>query len=328
MRAGILILVLSAAHALAPAALASFPGRNGKLAVTQECFNGDEFAPYVHAFGPDGTNLGPLTARCQVEGTNGSFGPDWSADGERLAFWMSDDDSTFNFGTANADGSGQRATPVKATFSSDSPSFSPGGQRIAFARHGAIWTAKLDGTQERRLRRRPRCGGCLSYVTPEWSPGGGRIAFETDGDGTKRFRPGLFVIKPNGKGFKRIARGYVSEVDWAPNGKRLVYQTDYSTDGSGGNLWTIKPNGKGRKRLLRTPGSAAATVPAWAPNGKAIAFVRLTFGSDAEEPEIKSALMRIRRRGGKPTRIRALGSPSVGEDGYLPPALAWQPLPR
>jgi len=325
--------MLLAALVLAPAAGASFPGANGKLAVGSECFNGDEDVPSIHAFAPDGSDLGALT-RCRVPGTRGTYGPDWSADGQRLAFWHSDDSSTFRFATTDASGGNFADTPVAATFQIDAPSFSPDGQRLAYSRSGAIWTAKLDGSDRRRLRSRPKCGGCLSYVSPKWSPSGGKIAFESDGDGSKRFRPGLFVVNAGaGKGFKRVLRGQAANLDWAPDGRRLVYQgdADVDTDGSvsGGDLWIIRPNGKGRRRLLRTR-KPAATVPAWAPDGKSIAFIQHTFrpSDDGSFKFASSALMRISPKGGTPRRIRALEPPSVDEEsGFIAPELAWQPLP-
>lgn len=52
------------------------------------------------------------------------------------------------------------------------PAFSPGGQRIAFARLGVgIFTMNPDGTGLRRLTK----NGRDSY--PTWAPGGGKIAF-------------------------------------------------------------------------------------------------------------------------------------------------------
>lgn len=333
MRAGTLIfLVVLGVLALAPAAGASFPGANGKLAVGSECFNGDEYVPSIRAFAPDGSDLGPLT-RCRVEGTRGTYGPDWSADGRRLAFWHSDDSNNFHFSTTDADGGNFAELPIAASVLTDAPSFSPDGRRLAYSRHGAIWTAKLDGSNRRRLRKPPKCRACLDYVSPKWSPGGGKIAFESDGDGNRRFRPGLFVVNAKtGKGFKRILRGRGANVDWAPNGRRLVYHSDFNVDfdGSvrGGDLWIIRPNGKGRKRLLRTR-KPAATVPAWAPDGKSIAFIRHTF-RPSDDGGVKfgsSALMRIGPKGGKARKIRSLKPPSVGEDGFIPPELAWQPLP-
>jgi Tol biopolymer transport system component len=61
------------------------------------------------------------------------------------------------------------------------PSWSAHGARLAFTRDGGIWTARADGSQQRRLTRG-------AGTSPAWSPDGGHIAFvrptENDGAGS------------------------------------------------------------------------------------------------------------------------------------------------
>ena len=307
-------VVALAATLLAPLvtspAAATFPGSNGKIAYYQD---GD-----VWVQNPNGSGKDQLTTNYNAEDN-----PAISPDGSRIVY-----EFLSGIYIMHADGSGQRQLTDGTPLHED-PAWSPDGTRIVFSRLGDLWVINADGSGPVNLTKTPD----FEERDAAWSPRGGKIAFETDGDGRKGARPGLFVINPRtGKGFKRILRGRGGNVDWSPNGKRLVYQSDFSADydgsTSGGDLWTIRPNGKGRRRLLRTR-KYVATVPAWAPNGKAIAFIRHSFRAtgDGGIEVASSALMRIGPKSRKVRKIRNLKPPSTGEDGFIVPELAWQPLP-
>jgi hypothetical protein len=112
----------------APAAQASFPGQNGKIAF----FSGTTAGVGVHVIEPEGTGLA-LVVPSGVD-------PAWSANGSRLAYVVDE----FILGgvyVANGDGSGQ--TRIRATsFSSDGfvshqdrfrePAWHPDGGTIAY----------------------------------------------------------------------------------------------------------------------------------------------------------------------------------------------------
>jgi Tol biopolymer transport system component len=311
----------------APAASASFPGRNGKLAVVEEGCPGDvDAAPrYINSYGPGGDELGPLTD-CTVN----SYAPDWSPRGTRLAFTRSTDDATGLF-SQKADGTDLRSMNIPTPGESfdeefEGPSYSPSGQRVVFQKNDSIWTSKTDGTGMKRLLKRP-CKNCLDILTPRWAPRGGRIAFVADGAGKRSFKSGIWVMSAkNGKHRRRLTSGGF-EPDWAPNGKRLVYRSTYENQEEGGvkggNLYVVRLKGARKRRVLHTK-KQAATVPAWSPNGKFIAYIGMSFGAGDVGFDIDARLMRIRAKGGGRKRLADVPDPFVEEGFYRSPDLAWQ----
>jgi Tol biopolymer transport system component len=123
----------------------------------------------------DGSRLGKLPA------TFGSADElAWSADGRRIAYT-----SAGRLFSADAHGKNRHAlTPVSQDFVVANPSWSPGGDRVAFSvitqkavgqglvQTMAIWTVGADGKGVRRIT-----SGNVQDAAPSWSPDGRRIAF-------------------------------------------------------------------------------------------------------------------------------------------------------
>jgi Tol biopolymer transport system component len=323
---GLALLMLIVA---APAASASFPGRNGKIAVVQDdnCPEPPDDDPprVIKAYSPGGASLGRLT-KCDAN----RDGPDWSRRGARLAFAQTTGGPA-EFWSQKADGTDLRSMkiPAEADFEgTEGPSWSPDGRRVAFVKDDAIWTAKTDGTGMKRVLARP-CPHCVEILSARWSPNGRKIAFVASGAGKKGFRQGLWVVNRNGKHRRRLAKGGL-EPDWSPNSKRIVYRSDYenkeSGGATGGNLYVIRVKDGRKHRLLHTR-SEVATVPVWAPNGKSVAYVELRFGAGDVGFDLKARLMRLSAKGGKPHRLHKLPDPPVDEGFFASPDIAWQARP-
>ena len=325
--------------ALTAVASASFPGRNGRLAVE---LDGCESTPFIRFFTVGGSDLGALSPPCEVVGQleeddvrRETSLHGFSPDGGRLLLSQRGA-APLGLITVGADGADPRALPVPPNAAD--ASFAPDGRQIAFMSQGAIWRTATDGGQ-RRLRPALTCDlevrDCVEFERPRWSPDGKLIAFEVHqtGFGAGRppaIRPGIWLMSARtGKRIRRVARdGY--EVDWSPDSRRLVYRTSYQQDeikggASGGNLWVVSATGKGARRVVHRQ-RLAEIAPTWSPDGRWIAWISLRLGKGDVGFDVKPSLWRVRAGGGRPRRITGLPAPYVEEGDFLEPQLAWQPL--
>ena len=337
------IIALALLAALAPPAHATFPGSNGKLAVSVDTC---EFNPHLRAVSPGGKHLGYLTKPCEMLGIDedeeqilrSARAPEWSPDGRRLMY-------TQPSGLDTIGASGGEARTLAGTAKAEQPSYSPDGNRVAFMRDGAIWTMAADGRRQRLLRAKPTCprdeDNCVHLDEPRWSPDGRLIAVRADqfayGPGRRALpRPGLWLIDARtGRYVRRIVRGdkvgrAPFEPDWSPDGKRLVYRTSFQQDemkggASGGNIWVVDRSGRNNRRLVHRKGMAEAS-PVWSPDGKQVAWIGLGFTSGDVAFDVRATIMRVRVKDGRRQVVRRLPSPYVEEAYYHLPELSWQPL--
>jgi Tol biopolymer transport system component len=336
LRAVLLIALLAAATA--PSASASFPGRNGNFAATvEQCPQGendDGDVRLVRAYSPSGKAAGDLT-----DCTADVYGPTWSADGARLGFGQAGG-GAFQYGTAAADGSDVRgiSSPSSSAGAAGSgffgPSFSLDGKNVAFTFGEEIWRSRLDGSQPKRLLRRPCKGSreCAALDGPRWSPDGRMIAVEVETflSGSK-LKAGIWLIRASdGKPIRRLGKG--GSVDWSPDSRRLVFASsfEHGEDGraKGGNLYTVRADGKGKPRRVARTKTTALTSPAWSPDGKSIAYIELKFTAGDVGFAVIPTVFRSPAGGGKRRRIVRLPRPFVEEGDYKAPTLAWQSRPR
>ncbi len=102
------------------------------------------------------------------------------------------------------------------------PSWSPGGREIAFEGGKALGDHRAKAQFSVSVARPTGQGrGVLAHGSfPAWSASGKWIAFYSI-TGPDLF-DGLHVVRPNGKGKRRIA-GSEAVFAWSPNGKRLAF---------------------------------------------------------------------------------------------------------
>jgi hypothetical protein len=342
--------VAMAAAVVTASASASFPGRNGTIAITLEACGGDGM--YIRAYSRNGSKGEPITPPCEL--TDEESGDyrwtatfDWFPDGQRLLYF--DGAPAINgLATIASDGSGpvpvvppivdaETKAPIPWY---DGASLAPDGQHFAFEYGRSIWISNLARTEFRRLRASPNCGprtaNCVRLAAPRWSPDGRLIAAEAHQDSSGPGPPsplaeGVWLLDATtGKLIRRVAKNG-HEIDWAPDGRRLVYRTTYEEHApgggtAGGDIFTVRVDGRGRNPLVRRKG-VADTVPVWSPDGRWITWASLRFGAGGGGPDVRASLWRVRAQGGRPRRLTRLPSPS-GEGLYTSPDLAWQPLPE
>jgi TolB protein len=161
------------------------------------------------------------------------------------------------------DGSGLTRLTHEPAYDS-APVWSPDGRRIASFGTGGVVIRARDGSVLQRIAipvegglesgpsflglvdlgsgRRARIPGTAGSADPSWSRAA-TIAFV-------RGR-GVFVVRPDGRGLKRLARGSSpSRPTWSPGGRRLAYfSAERARDGNRWGVWVVRADGRGRRRV-------------------------------------------------------------------------------
>jgi TolB protein len=274
---------------------ATFPGRDGRIALYGELSDGSEIYSVSHT----GTNLQRLT---RIDGE--AHSPDWSPDGTRIVFAFWHPDGTCSIELMNAHGSAMTdLTGTHRGCETDS-NFTPDGRRIVFVvqrcrscREG-LWSMNLDGGNRRKIVAAPRDSGRLiAMADPSVSPNGRTIAFIGGRTETAR---GLYTVRMNGSDLQLIVPfsfdlGVVT--DWAPDGDRIV-ATEYQT--GPGNTVTVRPDGSDRVRVTHYTGDVGAGGASYSPDGRWIVYRRQNNNKE------QYALWKMRPDGSDATRIRRL----------------------
>jgi Tol biopolymer transport system component len=234
----------------------------------------DSHQPYEPQWSPDGRTL--LFGTCcdpdrvytfRLDGSRlmriASVGrePTWSPDGAKVAYIG---ERSFLV-TANADGSGaQRLAPAASH-----PDWSPEGGRIAYTSGNDIYVwmlaearaVRITATREREDFAR-------------WSPDGTLIAYARGA--------GYHVMRADGTHRRRVARTWHGDsvsrpgpAAWSPDGRWLAVAARAPVPRPVGLLTDsvsiVRPDGRGFRRLTPLSNSAQAQ-PAWAPDGRSVAF--------------------------------------------------------
>lgn len=172
----------------------------------------------------------------------------------------------------NVDGSGRRNV-TRSSASDSSPALAPDGRRLAFIRApGELWTINVDGSRPRRL-------AALTDAVSGW-PGG--LRWSPDGSSFtltrcclgSRDSPEVGLIDSDGSGLRWITGA--SNPTWAPDGKRLAFQTDFGPGWREGpqTIAVENADGSGRRAVVRASELNAYrfSAPAWSPRGSLVAF--------------------------------------------------------
>ena len=221
---------------------------------------------------PDGSQLRQLTRAAAGEH---DVDPVVSPDGKKILF-SSTRGGTTGVWQCAADGAGPQRI-----CDGDQAEWSPDAKRIALRRSESLWVRDLATGQERRLTPAdwPHCSG------PAWSLDGRQIAFACRWDAGN----GLFLVAAEGGTPQKVYdRKPACEPHWAPDGKRLVYETETQ-------IFTIQPDGKKNRPVTFFGG--VQRYGRYSPDGGSIVYCQ---GSSERGPW---ELYVIPVQGGEPVQI-------------------------
>jgi Tol biopolymer transport system component len=259
----VIMIALVLALAMAPVATASYPGRNGLIAMGRDLEDGNR---PILTMRPNGHELTQIT---HGEGVHGLL--DWSPDGRTITFTLDD----CSIGFVDFDGSNYRVLPPEDPTSipgenvcDGDSSFLPDGEHVVYDHYDALTdvesfkTMRLDGSDRRLLFS----GVCCD---PNVSPDGTQISFHP-GEGP------LVVSNLDGSGYLQLSPDWDIGIksDWAPDGSRIVFWNNRipaPTDLT--NVYSVKPDGTDLTQLTHFTSTAyRVSGTGYSPDGQWILF--------------------------------------------------------
>jgi TolB protein len=199
-----------------------------------------------------------------------NIAPRWSPDGRSIAY------TSYRRGGANLFISNIFAGTLDEVTKGDKvgenwlPAWSPDGTRLAFSSprdgNAEIYVVNRDGSNLRRITNNPGID-----TTPTWSPTGTQIAFVSDRSGA----PQIYIVGADGLGLQKVtSESYADRPTWSPAPYNEIAFT--SRTGPGNDI-KVKDLASGQVRQL-TFGEGTNESPAFAPNGRHIAFMSTRSG--------------------------------------------------
>ena len=216
--------------------------------------------------------------------------PDWSPDGQRLAFAATAEDGLVDVWTVDVDGSDAALLVDCADTCTalEEPAWSPDGASIAYTR-----LSEVDGAVVGTLEVIDLANSTVSvlatadpnhgFAGARWSPDGEQIVLEVVelagpsldsetlgvtlsvldlGDPTPVFRPLTDPLL------------FAQKADWSPDGDVIVYGARPSAESEELDLFLIRPDGTGLTRLTELAADgASAKEPSFTSDGTEIVFV-------------------------------------------------------
>jgi Tol biopolymer transport system component len=272
----------------AATASATFPGSNGRIAFS--AFIEETESLEIFTANPNGGNVQQLTSNPNVF----SELPDWSPDGQKIAFQADRQNANEPVQIQVMNGDGSDVTELtRGPGFHGFPAWSPDAASLAIAAdwgdHPAlqgIWIIPASdpgGVTQQEARRVTTLPADFrgEDVEPQFSPDGSSIVFTRFKSPRKS---AIHRVGVDGTGLERLTKWRLnaSDPDWSPNGKKITFDSgDFGgeTDG-GGNIHVMRADGSKRKkltdhrRLRKGDPFKLANNPVWSPSGTQIMFTR------------------------------------------------------
>jgi len=319
------IAVAAVGAAAVPAAHATFAGERGPFAFQRLADPNDEGSAQVFTVEARGARPRQLTSSA-----GGSFAPDYSPDGQQIAFERGfTDGSPSQLYTINADGSDPLAVSTSCAdrcLGDAAPAWAPNGDQLVFERAFRpiiddnasaldLVVANADGTGEQLVHHfLPLEGEGREAHDAQWSPDGQRLAVNLLNITAKpEFGSAIYTLDPDGTDLRRITprRLNAGNPDWSPNGKRIVFNSSYEAQAAV-EIYTVRPDGSELRRLRREPERSYSFEPVWSPNGRRVAFVH---GAGRNSPHIWT----MRKNGTRLRQVTHGRLPDLRPDWGTPP---------
>ncbi len=272
-RALIGVIAALALLATSEAALAVYPGHNGRIAFVSNRDTLGTANLEIYTMNPDGTDVRRVTFDPSPDEE-----PAWSPDGSHIAF-SGVRDGQYGVYVMDADGNNTRRLSEGRLFNpTGAPSWSPDGTQVVFQGNTGVtandlYVVNADGAGQRKLTDTPD----VREFTPAWSPDGSRIAFSqlVPPCTTVVCNFEIFTIDLDGSGKTRLTHDSDQDThpDWSPDGTKVAYGT---------------LDGVTEVRVVSASGTddvgfsppALGYTPAWSPDGGQIAWSGFGQGNE------------------------------------------------
>ena len=226
--------------------------------------------PLLYVMDADGANLQQLSPDIQDPEIHGYASPDWSPDGQWIAFdgWTGRAETTHCY-LIRADGSG-----FLDIGEGTMPNFSPNGQRLAL-------TWSLNGMSTMNLKGEDR-----QVVTPEgwgaqWSPNGKWIAYESRARVNGSYSANVTIIDVKTRQRRTLLEGHHAtrysqiywNTAWAPNSRQIAFKGNVK----GGQTEIAVTSVDGSSKGFRVVSSETFDPDmAWHPDGKRLMLAKVS----------------------------------------------------
>jgi Tol biopolymer transport system component len=253
-------------------------------------FRDDSDGSSIYTMKPNGVDVRRLTT-----GAPSDTKPATSPDGARIAFTSGayrPADGPHDIWIVQRDGSGL-ARFTKTPEHETDPAWSPTGDRLLVSRRGTASGATSDlyviDVETKRTTRLTNTDQIDEWGAT-WSPDGTRVAFQRIDWHEDNYEYGIYTIKIDGTGLRRLTSGDDFEPAWSPDGKRIAFARRANAGGTAPGGINTTPADSASLYVMNADGSALRRVtndstvidyaPDWSPDGDDLVFTRDPDGSE------------------------------------------------